>query len=806
MLLDLRYAVRTLQKNPGFALVAMLTLAVGIGANTAIFSVVNGVLLRPLPYPDPERIVNVWTSTGQQSHDNHSAGDFIDIGHENQSLGALAGYRSAFFTIAGRSAEPAQLEGAYVTADFFDVLGMAPAAGRLFSRARDLVPRDRLVVLGDAAWQELFGRGSDAVGSRVRIDGVPYTVAGILEPRTELPESAKVWVLSDKPVPPSPLATTDPSADRDVRYFSAIARLKAGVTLQQARLDLERVAAGIQQRHPQTAAGRTIRIAPVYDDMVEGVRWGLIVLQSAVGLVLLIACANVSSLLIARASGRRRELSVRAALGAGRWRLVRQLLTESLLLSVLGGLAGLLVGVWLIGLIVRVLPEAVPRASGIGIDPVVATGALLIALVTGALFGAAPALHASRIDTATALKLGGDRGSSSRARGRAALVVGEIALTLVLLAGAGLLLNSFLRLRQVDSGMQPENVTILSLALPASRYGTDQSQGALYSRLLETLAGRSGLQAVGIGFPGPLQGSHASGAFFIEGRPSTDRSDQPTANFGSVSGRYFDAMGVPLIAGRSFAESDGPKAAGVAIASVAMARKYWPGENAIGKRIRFESDAKAPWVAIVGVVGDVRQLGLEQSPPPILYIPYRQFTLPFMNVVVRSTASSGTVSAILRTALTSVDPELPFGELTTLQGVLDRSVDQPRFRATLLMSFAVAALILAAVGVYGLMSYSVASRTREIGIRMALGAQPRQVLGSVIREGLVLALAGVGIGLGAAFLSMRVIASFLFGVGAGDPLTFAAVASLLLVVALAASYFPSRRALRVDPMAALRAD
>jgi putative ABC transport system permease protein len=386
------------------------------------------------------------------------------------------------------------------------------------------------------------------------------------------------------------------------------------------------------------------------------------------------------------------------------------------------------------------------------------------------------------------------------------LVVGEIALTLVLLVGAGLLLNSFLRLRNVDSGLRPENVTVLSLALPPSRYATDDAQGMFYARLLESLSGRPGLQRIGVGFPGPLRGSNATGSFFIEGRPSTDRSDQPTANLGSVSGGFFEAMGIPLISGRTFRESDGPKDAGVAIVSVAMARKYWPGENAVGKRLRFESDARMPWITIVGMVGDVRQLGLEKSPPPILYIPYRQFPLPFTNVAVRSTASPAAVTAILRSALASVDPEMPFGEITTLQGVLDRSVDLPRFRATLLASFAAAALILAAVGVYGLMSYSVATRTREFGIRLALGAQPGQVLANVMREGLVLALAGIGLGLGSAYLAARLIESFLFGVGAGDPVTFVLVAGLLLAVALAASYVPSRRALRVDPIAALRAD
>jgi putative ABC transport system permease protein len=484
---------------------------------------------------------------------------------------------------------------------------------------------------------------------------------------------------------------------------------------------------------------------------------------------------------------------------------VRQLLTESLVLSIVGGLAGLLLGAWLIGLIVGVLPDAVPRANEIRLDRVVAAGALLTALLTGALFGVLPALHAARTDATAALKQG-DRGSSSRSRGRAALVVAEIAMTLVLLAGAALLVNSFLRLRHVDSGMQPAGVTVLSLALPPSRYPTGEAQGALYARMLEAVSGRSGLQAVGVGFPGPLRGSNASGSFDIEGRPSTSRGDRPGANLGAVSGGFFGAMGIPLLAGRTFAESDDGSHAGVAIASVALARKYWPGEDVIGKRLRFESADGAPWITIVGLVGDVRQLGLDTAPPPILYIPYRQFTLPFTNLAVRSTAPSPVVASMLRTALASVDPELPFGEITTLQGVLDRSVDQPRFRATLLGSFAVAALILAAVGVYGLMSYSVTTRTRELGIRVALGAQPRQVLLGIMREGLALGLAGTVVGLAAAFVSVRVISSFLFGVGAGDPLTFAAVALLLLAVTVLASYIPSRRALRVDPIAALRAD
>jgi len=393
-----------------------------------------------------------------------------------------------------------------------------------------------------------------------------------------------------------------------------------------------------------------------------------------------------------------------------------------------------------------------------------------------------------------------------RSRGRAALVIGEIALTLILLAGAGLLLNSFVRLRGVASGMQPAHVTILNLALPASRYATETSQAAAYRRLLELLSAQPALQAAGIGFPGPLRGGNASGSFFIEGRPSPDRSDQPNASLGSVSGGFFSAMGIPLLQGRTFDERDGEKADGVAIANITLARTCWPGESPLGKRVRFDADPASPWITIVGLVGDVRQYGLDQDPPPILYIPYRQFVVPFTNVVVRSSAPAGTVAGLLRSAVTTIDPDLPAEEVTTLQTVLDRSVDQPRFRATLLGAFAIAALILAAVGVYGLMSHSVAERTREIGIRVALGAQPRDVLIGILRDGLVLAVSGIGIGLAGALLTARLIASFLYGIGAADPVTLGSVAVLLLLVAVAATYIPSRRALRVDPIAALRAD
>jgi putative ABC transport system permease protein len=808
MLNDLRYAVRTLFKNPGFTLVAVITLALGIGANTAIFSVVNGVLLRPLPFHDSDRIVRVSTSTADEPRSNHSAGDFIDLRREQQSLQAVAGYRMLPFTVASRTGEASLLVGAFVTAEFFDVFGVTADIGRPFSKAEDSAPGDPRVVLSRRAWKQLYGERADIVGQPLKVNGQAHTLVGVLPSQAEWPAGADIWVLSEKEVPPSPVNLPQETADREVRYFEAVARLKPGVTLAQAQQDVSRVATLLQARSAATATRRDIRLFDLREDIVGDVRFGLLLLQAAVGLVLVIACANVSSLLIARASGRRRELAIRAALGASRGRLVRQLLTESALLGIAGGLAGLLVGAWMIGLLTRVLPDTVPRSAEITLDRVVALVTILAAVGTGLLFGVLPALQASHTHAQTALKQGGDRGGTGgmRSLGRSALVVAEVALTLVLLAGAGLLLNSLLRLQRVESGLQPENATVVPLAIPQPRYPTAAAQIGLYRRLLEGLGSRAGIQAVGIGFPGPLRGGNASGSLTIEGRETTNPSDRPFANLGSVSGGFFAALGIPMVAGRSFADSDGAKAPPVAIASAALARKYWPGENPIGKHVRFDDDATAPWSTIVGVVGDVRQLGLHQEPPPILYIPYQQFTLPFTNILIRSSAPAGAIASLVRAELAAIDPDLPPGNVTALQTVLDRSIAQPRFRTMLLTAFALAALLLAAVGVYGLISYSVVQRTREIGIRVALGAQPRQVLGQIMREGLLLAVAGVGIGLLGSLLAARILSTFLFGVGAADPLTFGSVALLLLAVACIATYVPSRRALQVDPVSALRGD
>jgi putative ABC transport system permease protein len=536
------------------------------------------------------------------------------------------------------------------------------------------------------------------------------------------------------------------------------------------------------------------------------VRQALLVLFAAVGVVLLIACANVASLLLARASTRARELSIRAALGATRGALVRQLLGESLVLAMAGGGLGLLIGVWAVRGLVLILPEGVPRAEEIGLDLRVAATCFMVALLSALVFGLVPALQASRADAAIALRDSGDRASTAgrgRARTRSALVVVELALTLVLLVSAGLLANSFLRLQSTDPGFATSGVSLLQLPLPQSKYSDGKAQSAFYQRLLEGLATRGEIEMAAVAFPDPLAGANASGSFSIEGRPESNRGEQPRANLAGISPAYLRVMGIALISGRHFTEQDRDPAPTPIIVNAAFARRYWPGENALGKRLRFDEE-KDEWLTVVGVAADSRNRGLDTDPQPLMYLPYHAFALPFMSVVARSPGGPGAVASAVRAEVRRIDPDLPVDKARPVDDIVRDSVAEPRFRATLLALFAAAALVLATIGVYGLISYSVAQRTREIGIRVALGAQADQVIWPIVREGMTLALVGVGLGLTGALAATKILAAFLYGIEATDPLTFGAVALLLLVVALAASYIPSRRALKVDPLTALR--
>jgi predicted permease len=801
---DLRMAARLLRRTPAFSLVALLTLTLAVGANTAIFSVVRGVLLRPLPFADAGRLVRVWTSTKDEARSNHSAADFLDIRERNQSLAVIAGFRGGLFTVSAVAGEPEQLEGQYVTVEFFDVLGTPAALGRTFSVASDRGSAEHLVVLSDKAWQELYAGATTAIGQSLRLNGTPHRIAGVMPPAFAWPEGAKLWVLSPKPVPPSPIENGDVLSSRDVRYFEAVARLKPGVSIDAASADLHRVGALLVSEHPDTFGGHDINLFPLREEIVGDVRPLLLLLQIAVGVVLLVACANVSGLMIARAAGRRRELAVRAALGATRWHLLRQMLAESVILGVVGGASGLLLGGWLLNILVHRLPGGVPRVADIGLDSTVALVMLAAAVVTSLVFGMLPAWQASRANAGPALTAQGERVAAGRTRARSVLIVGEIALTLMLLVAAGLLASSFVRLARVDSGFRPDHVTIAELVVPQARYTTGAKQVELYRRLIDELSRQPGVQAAGMGFPGPLRGTNASGTFFVEGRGGYERADRAFAYVGSVSGGYFQAMGISLLTGRTFTEADDAKTQGAALVNATLAQKYWPGQNAVGKRVTFDDGGKGPWVTIVGVVGDVRHIGLKTAPPGVLYIPYAQFPLPFTNVAVRSTLPAADVAGMMRRRLAAIDPELPFAEIVPLQHSIDETIDQPRFRTMVVGLFAGLALALAVVGVYGLISYSVTQRTREIGIRVALGARSRHVLVPVVTEGARLAVMGIGLGLAASLATTRLLSSFLYGVGATDPLTFALVALVVLTASLLASYVPSRRAAHVDPLIALR--
>ena len=806
---DIGYALRTLQKNRGFAGVAIVTLALGIGGTTAIFSVVNGILLRPLPYPNADRVVQVWSVTQEEPQGSYSPADFLEFQRSMRTVDALAGYREDALTIASAGADPVRVSGALVTLDYFDIFGSRPLLGRTFSRASDAGTNEPLAILGAKVWRETTASDAEIVGKRLRINGVPHTIVGVMPDSFEYPNGARAWVLSSTPVPPPPFDVPgDLLEARNLQYFLAVGRLRAGATLAHAQADVASIAGELARRHPKTNTGRGARVELLHERMVGDLRRALLVLLGAVGVVLLIACANVAGLLLARAAGRQREFAIRTALGASRGRLIRQMLAESLVLAAAGGALGLLAGAWTVELLAVLLPAGVPRVDEIGLDARVAAVAVLTSLASAVLFGLVPSLQASRADGSAALRDAGDRASTAgrvRARTRAALVVAEIALTLVLLASAGLLANSFVRLQRIDPGFTTEQVTLVQMPLPQGKYVDGRRQAAFYEQLLERLRQHGDIQSSAVAFPAPLSQQDAAGSFSIEGRSYTTRADRPRADLGSVSPDYLRTLGIPLITGRHFTDRDREPAPAVIIVNAAFARRHFPGEDPLGKRLRFD-DTKDAWMTVVGVAGDSRSLGLDTDPGPLMYIPYQYFTLPFMSVVVRSSGGTAGVASAVRAEVRALDPDLPIDEVRPLKDVVSDSVAEPRFRMVLLGAFALTALLLAAVGVYGLISYSVTQRTREIGIRVALGARPAQVSVPIMREGLALAALGMGIGLAGAFAATRLLATFLFEVEATDPLTFAAVTGLLLGVALVACYVPSRRALRVDPLTALRAE
>ena len=800
MLNDFRYALRQLIKAPSFTIVAILTLALGIGACTAIFSVVNVVLLRPLDYPQPDRIVNIReTNLPQFPEFSVSPPNYIDWEKQTKSYEYLAAYSGSRVNLTG-DGEPQQLLGVKATAHYFDVFGIKPVAGRFLLPEEDAQGKNHVVVLSYGFWQRVFGGGRDIVGRSIQLNGEPYQVVGVAPFGFGLTSKVDAWL---------PMAFKPDETANDARgghYISVVGRLKPGVTVAQARAELEVLASQLAKQYPDSNKGWGIFMMPIQDYTVRDVKPVLYTLLGAVGCVLLIACANLANLLLARATARSREISIRAALGAGRARLIRQLLTESVVLAVGGGIAGVILARWGLYALLALAPTSLPRISDIHLDSTVLLFSLALSVITGLVFGIAPALLAARTDVNEALKQG-TRGSTeggARGRLRSALVVIEVTFALVLLGGAGLLARSFMQLAHVDPGFNPENATLLRLSLPQKKYPEKDQQMAFTNALVERLKGLPSVQAVGVTQSMPLVGDYVLG-FNIEGRPHIDPADLPSTNYYSITPDYYRAMGIRLIRGRVFTPQDDARAPRVAIINETMARQFFPNEDPIGKRINI-TNGPDTWREIVGIVGDIKQYGVDKATSAQSYEPFAQVPFTSLNVVVRTNGSPAALLGALRPAVYAVDKDQPVGAIRPLEEIMAESIARQRFAMTLLTVFSAVALIIAAVGIYGVMAYNVVQRTGEFGIRMALGAQQGDVLRLVLTQGGKLIGLGLAIGLLATLGASRAMGSMLFNTSAYDPVTLTSITLLLGAVALIACFFPANRATKVNPIEALRTE
>ena len=798
LLQDLRYGVRMLLKHKGFTAVAIVALGLGIGANTAIFSVVNSVLLRPLPYAEAERIIyfggqNV---TSGIIDSNLSLPDFQEWAKAGETFEHITAFQSGNANLAAEGTEPERVPRALVLSDFFGVLGVQPSLGRAFLPEEDQPKARSVAILSQGLWQRRFGGDPAIIGKEITINANPTTVVGIMPAGFAFPQQTQLWIT----------LRPDPAEERrDNRSYSVIARLKPGVPLEQAQARVSAINAQLAQQFPDTNRGWDARIATLHDQMVRAARPSLLALLGAVVLVLLIACANVANLLLSRAAGRQKEVAIRTAMGASRARIVRQLLTESLLLAALGGIAGLLLSIWLTDVLQSIAPEGAPRIEQVGLDTRVLFFALGISLLTGVVFGLAPALQSSKGDVSGSLKEGGRTGEGfRRTSARSLLLIGEVALSLMLLIGAGLLIKSFLRLQEVQPGFNPQNVLVTSVALPGAKYPAAQ-RPEFFGRLVERLSALPGVQAVGGGVNLPLRASNYSlGRSYIpEGRPLTTDESQ-TANYSIINGDFFRALQIPVLAGRVFDARDNADAPKVIVVNETVAKRHFGSvQNAIGKRLTVWRDEEF-LREIVGVVADTKVDSLEAPAIPQLYVPHPQDAQwNFMALVIRTAGNPAAFASAVRREVQALDRDQPVYNVRTMEEVLATSLGTRRVAVQLFTVFAAAALLLSALGIYGVMAYSVTQRTQEIGIRMALGAQTGDVLGMIVRQGMKLALVGIAVGLAAALGVTRLIANLLFGVEATDPMTFAAISLLLAVVALLACYLPARRAAKLDPMNAL---
>ncbi|HJQ25166.1 MAG TPA: ABC transporter permease [Blastocatellia bacterium] len=792
---DLRYGARVLRKRPGFTLVAIITLALGIGANTAIFTVIYAVLLRPLPFDEPDRAVWMWGAVRERGNRASVAPlDFLDYRARNQSFAEFAAAISIpiSFNLTG-DGEPERLSGAVVTTNYFAALGARPLLGRSFVGEEEQAGRDRVVILSHGLWQRRFGADPAIIDRTITLDGQSMTVVGVMPPKIRFPNDADLWR-------PMSFDASPEMRQRRAHFLRPIGRLKADVTVEQAQAEIDTIARQLEEQYPDTNTKWTMLLVPLQERIVGDIRPTLWVLLGAVAFVLLIACSNVANLMLARATARYKEIAIRLAMGASRWHIIRQMLTESVLLAVAGGALGVLLALWGVDVLLSFSDASIPRAAEIGVNATVLGFTLAVSFITGALFGLVPALGASRPDLHDTLKEGSRSVSGgARHRLRSLLVIAESALAVVLLIGAGLLIKSFVKLQQVSPGFDADHVLTMRIDLPRSK--TPEQVVNFYDQLQRHVAGLPGVEAVGMVSELPLSGQPNDTPFAIEGRAPEAPDQRPNADFRRVNQDYFSALRIPLLKGRQFTESEARQSAHVVIISERLAAQYFPDEEPLGKYlllglstpIRFE---------IIGVVDDVRHRSLATDAYPMMYLP--MLDTPWTNLVIRTAGEPTSLAAAVRQEVGKLDPQQPVAAIKPMAQWLSESVAQPRFRTLLLGVFAGIALLLSVLGIYGVMSYVVAQRTREVGIRMALGAGRLAVLRLVIGQGMRLALTGVVLGLAAAYGLTRLLASLLFNVSATDPATFIGIALLLAGVAFLACYVPARRATKVDPMVALR--
>lgn len=797
MIKDVQYALRALARRPGFTAVAVITLALGIGANTAIFSVVYGVLLRPLDYPEAERLVALRESNPSKQPDSQVApANFLEWQRQNTVFSNAAVYRTVSYNLTG-DGNPERLLAGRVSAGLFKTLGVGPILGREFSAEEDQPGRDKVVLISENLWQRRFNSDVNVIGKTLKLSGEDFTITGVMPKSLRLPDQREreLW---------TPIAFTENERIyHHVRFVEAIARLKPGVTLEQAQADMSAIAGRLAQEHADANQGWTIRVAPVLDFAVGDARKILWVLFSAVGLVLLIACANVTNLLLARAATRQKEMAIRVALGAGRLRIIRQLATESLLLALLGALAGWPMAVWGLKALIAIAPADLPRLAEVSIDNRALLFTLGITLFTGLIFGLAPALQLINANANQALKDGdteGNRGGAGRRIGNL-LIAGEVALAVMLLIGSGLLLRTISQLYSVNPGFDDRNALAVTVQLSDKNY--DTRQVAQFSqKLTEQVSTLPGVEAAGVARILPIAHELTLG-YYVEGRPREPDNQLPQTNYSAVSADYFKAMRIPLIAGRTFSDRDNQQSPRVAIVSAELVQRVFPGENPIGRRININTGPEN-FREIVGVVGDVTQQGLVRGSSPHVYEPFSQAPSNFMTLIVRGASDPNALVPAIRSQVLELDHELPLQRVTTLDKIIANSIRQQRFASVVLSVFAAVALVLAVAGLYGVISYAVAQRTRELGIRLALGAQVGDVLRLVLKQGMTFVLAGEVIGIAGAYALSGLIQGLLFGVTATDKVTFITVAVSLFIVALVACYVPARRATKVDPLIALK--